>query len=343
MESPDMESPERIAALEARLAETILELSTVRNAQAGQDAEMDRLNRRVWATWTLAVLACIVAFVLGGQRESVAQTFGVTLQQLASRMSTVEAQIASVAIRTATLESKTQDMSRITDPNTGMATVQFSGVNVQIVNGSGITFTSNGVGNLIIGYNEKRPPLLGEDIRSGSHYLVVGQNNNYTSYGGIIAGLRNSAIAPWATVTGGTTNTASGEGASVTGGSANTASGSYSSITGGNLNHASGDRAVITGGEANISVGLVTTIMGSTSNTASGGGAVVCGGSGNVGRGWLSSIIGGKENLSAGENSSVTGGYFNRADGELSTVSGGSQRTVNSQYDWRAGGLFQDN
>src|SRR5258705_97292 len=33
-------------------------------------------------------------------------------------------------------------------------TIRFSGVNVQIVNGLGATETVNGVGNLIVGYNE---------------------------------------------------------------------------------------------------------------------------------------------------------------------------------------------
>jgi len=33
-----------------------------------------------------------------------------------------------------------------------------TGVNVQIVNGEGSTETANGLGNLIIGYNEERGP-----------------------------------------------------------------------------------------------------------------------------------------------------------------------------------------
>jgi hypothetical protein len=46
-------------------------------------------------------------------------------------------------------------------------TIRFHGVNVQIMNGSGMTGGMvDGLGNLIVGYNELR--LAGND-RSGSH------------------------------------------------------------------------------------------------------------------------------------------------------------------------------
>jgi hypothetical protein len=57
----------------------------------------------------------------------------------------------------------------------GKATVQFSGVNVQIVNGLKLTATTNGAGNLVIGYDESF------GTQTGSHNLVLGTSQSYTS------------------------------------------------------------------------------------------------------------------------------------------------------------------
>lgn len=64
----------------------------------------------------------------------------------------------------------------------GKATVQFSGVNVQIIDGSGSTSTVNGTGNLVLGYDD----TLG--TQTGSHDLILGENQSYTSYGEIVGG-----------------------------------------------------------------------------------------------------------------------------------------------------------
>src|SRR3712207_7496934 len=52
-----------------------------------------------------------------------------------------------------------------------------SGANLNIVNGLNDTQSANGLGNLIIGYNEARQ--VGNQ-RGGSHNLVIGQESNYT-------------------------------------------------------------------------------------------------------------------------------------------------------------------
>lgn len=59
------------------------------------------------------------------------------------------------------------------------------------MSGSGSTEgTVNGRGNLIVGYNER---LVGDtNIRTGSHNLVVGAFNNYSSYGGQVIGYNNT-------------------------------------------------------------------------------------------------------------------------------------------------------
>ena len=127
-------------------------------------------------------------------------------------------------------------------------TISFHGANVRIVNGSGSTDGAvDGTGNLIVGYNELRLSPEPND-RSGSHNLVVGKEHNFNSFGGLVAGLRNTLSANHSSVSGGRDNTASGYYSSVSGGSSNTASGSRSSVSGGAANTASGSRSSVSGG-----------------------------------------------------------------------------------------------
>ncbi|MBI4586074.1 MAG: hypothetical protein HY717_18855 [Planctomycetes bacterium] len=106
----------------------------------------------------------------------------------------------------------------------------FEGVNIQILNGLGETGTFNGSGNLILGYQE---PLPDANKRGGSHNLILGMENNYTSFGGIVGGIGNSAAGPFSSVLGGQANQAIGQGSVVTGGSGNTSAGLNSSLVGG--------------------------------------------------------------------------------------------------------------
>ena len=81
-------------------------------------------------------------------------------------------------------------------------TVQFSGVNLQVINGSGsesdITGTGMGTGNLIIGYDET------PGTQTGSHNLLLGgPSNSYTSFGGIIGGFSNKIPNSYASILGG--------------------------------------------------------------------------------------------------------------------------------------------
>ena len=79
----------------------------------------------------------------------------------------------------------------------------FSGCNVQIVNGEGDTETTNELGNLIVGYNKNE---FGAS-RSGSHNLVVGDHHEYSSFGGFVAGVANTIVGQYASVSGGEGNT----------------------------------------------------------------------------------------------------------------------------------------
>ena len=126
------------------------------------------------------------------------------------------------------IETKTADMSivHLTYDGTSYKTVRFSHVNVQIVNGTGATNSSSngyvigeGLGNLIIGYNEEaNNTQVSPSQRTGYHNLIVGKRNDYTSYGGVVFGRFNRITAKYATVTGGYDNVASKPYSSISGG-----------------------------------------------------------------------------------------------------------------------------
>ena len=200
----------------------------------------------------------------------------------------------------------------------GKATVRFSAVNVQILNGAGSTTTVNGEGNLVLGYDESPGP------QTGSHDLVLGNHQKFSSYGGIIAGRHANALSgPFADVFG-FGNTAAASESSVTGGLGNAASGTYSTVGGGDLNTAGGSASSISGGCNNLtgpgtpsgagcgSVG-VESILGGYRNTATGASATVGGGTANSSSGVVSSVSGGEFNLASDPISSIVGGCDNLA------------------------------
>ncbi len=126
------------------------------------------------------------------------------------------------------IETKTADMSivQLTYEGTSYKTVRFSHVNVQIVNGTGATdraengmLLGEGLGNLIIGYNEQAPDTnVHPSLRTGFHNLIIGKVNNYTSYGGAVFGEGNRITKKFATVTGGYDNAATKPYSSISGG-----------------------------------------------------------------------------------------------------------------------------
>jgi hypothetical protein len=163
----------------------------------------------------------------------------------------------------------------------GMNLVRFAGVNIQLVNGTGQTDTVNGRGNLIIGYDlprtngtyfcctsfcsdgqypdqetcEATGQTWAVSHKTGSHYLVIADRNNYAQYGGLVVGTYNTSTGPAASVTGGRENTASGHYASVSGGEWNAASGFFASVSGGDRNTASGSCAHVSGGYQHSATG----------------------------------------------------------------------------------------
>jgi len=254
-------------------------------------------------------------------------------------------------------------------------TLRISGANLQVVNGLGMTESLNGLGNLIVGYNELGNPT-GDD-RTGSHNLIVGLEQSHSSYGGLAIGSRNAISGPFASVSGGRLNTASGFSssitggygsratglfASVTGGRSNAAEGTQSSVSGGSFNTASGERSSVSAGYQNIADGFAASVSGGSYNTASGGssyfgpGGSVSGGRSNTASGYGNSVSGGYGNLASGAFCSVSGGKANTANaggvyicspvaycvyGGYASVSGGNNRAALGYYNWAAGSLLE--
>jgi hypothetical protein len=274
-----------------------------------------------------------------------------------------------LAQRVAALESLLKHVSREGKE------IFITGANLHLVNGLGSTDCGeqvgepipdcpNGLGNLIVGYNESRAPSTGEDnIRTGSHNVVVGQWHNFSSFGGLVVGAFNTISGDFAIVSGGN-NTASGELAVVSGGTGNTASEFEAVVSGGIGNTASGFEAVVSGGSANTASGIAATVSGGGfvgggtgdvpfiggGNEASGMLAVVSGGSANTASGGFAVVSGGggdpetdkAGNTASGHFAVVSGGQGNTASGVRSVVSGGRNRTAEGEFDWVAGSLVED-
>jgi hypothetical protein len=158
--------------------------------------------------------------------------------------------------------------------------VIFSGANVHVRSGdsSRNSFTRNGLGNLVVGYNE--PSGEPDAERSGSHNLVVGPNHRYNFGVGFVTGFASRLGGDAASVSGGAFNNAGAEFSSVSAGSNNWATGMYSSVSGGNGNTASGNTAAISAGGGNQATGDLSSVAGGANNTASGLFSTVGGGSG---------------------------------------------------------------
>jgi hypothetical protein len=179
-------------------------------------------------------------------------------------------------------------------------TIRFTGVNVQVVSGSGNTTAKvNGTGNLVIGYDESPGP------QTGSHNLILGAGQAFTSYGSIVAGLDNSASGAYSAVLG-YRNHAVGTAATVTGGSAGSASGSFSSVTGGFANRASSSYGSVSGGCENLAGAGTLTSSGYCDNPYF---QSVSGGYGNNADGPQSSVSGGTRGTASGTDSSILGGF----------------------------------
>lgn len=128
-------------------------------------------------------------------------------------------------------------------------TLLVKGVNVQIVNGTGVSLSTNGLGNLILGYNEYQGG--DQDNRTGSHNIISGTRNNFTKACGINIGFENELNGDMASLISTENSGVSGRISNITGGYLNTVIGQGSAITSGTLCTNWGDNSHICGGDQN--------------------------------------------------------------------------------------------
>ncbi|HVK04399.1 MAG TPA: hypothetical protein VM490_13055 [Armatimonadaceae bacterium] len=190
---------------------------------------------------------------LEAQNQAQAQQIAALLAALAQETAARQSADAALANRASALENKTQYLS-VSGTDT-----YFTGTNVHIRNGLGATNGNpanplstaptqvNGLGNLIVGYNAD----FGFNNTSGSHNLVMGDANSFSSFAAIVAGQDNRASAPYASALGGRSNQAQGPYSAIVGGAFNITDGNTASILGGNANRASDIDAVVCGGSGN--------------------------------------------------------------------------------------------
>ncbi len=277
-----------------------------------------------------------------------------TVTNLQSKVTSLESERASQQATINTLQNNSvlalNGYLRLETDSRGYATARFDAVNVQVTNGTPINVHGpsalNGLGNLIVGYNsdatsgtllcnlgsdytaqpacELAGGVWGFNFKTGSHNLVVGEKNSYSSHAGVVAGDGNR-ITGLGSVAFGNLNTASGLYSSVSGGYTGTASGANSSVSGGYLSAASGTASSISGGYLSAATGYYSSVFGGALNTASGN---------------YSSVSGGYSNTADGFTSSISGGFGNTASGNYSSISGGTGGSVSGEYDWRGGSSY---
>jgi hypothetical protein len=155
-----------------------------------------------------------------------------SLQAAQTQIQTMQAQITALESRPAGGSGGIPDLEKYVsiNPNT-LNGVQgphliFKGVNVHVQSGSGTTVDTTGLGNLIVGYNEAVQNGTGLN-RLGSHNLVGGQMNAFSSSGGLVFGSNNTLAGRYAAILGGEQNNATGWYSTVYGGQFNNSISNY--------------------------------------------------------------------------------------------------------------------
>jgi hypothetical protein len=240
---------------------------------------------------------------------------GSTYKQVAS-----QSDLTAAEARVSALEAVLAGVTRTTV--NGQPTIRFSGANVQIVNGSGATNTTNGKGNLILGYDET------PRAQTGSHNLVLGLDQSLTSWGSVVGGAHNTSTGPVEALFGGW-NRAVANYAAVTGGYGNFASSRLSSISGG-CENVTGTGTIKPDGYCQDPAQSTTleSISGGSHGSAVGQDSSISGGDHNTASAVWSSIAGGDANITHGDTATIAGGRFNNNSGDFAALLGGNAITL---------------
>ncbi|MBT3230219.1 hypothetical protein HN358_00335 [Candidatus Uhrbacteria bacterium] len=280
------------------------------------------------------------------------------IQCLQDGQDALEAENAALQARLDDLEAWYDELNDVmyVDVNND---VIFEGTNVYVQKGWGDTWgDGNGLGNLIIGYNE-----LGSSspIRTGSHNLIIGPYHSYTSYGSIVQGRQNESHGAYSFLLGGSQNvvefyatnsgilaglnntiTGYGDFSAIVSGGDNILTAERTVAIGGFYNEVTGPAGVAINGYRSFVTGHRATTVGGRDLEASGTNSLALGGDDNVASGVYSATLGGMRNQASGGTSVVSGGYDNRAIGSWSTVNGGNENDASGTSSTVLGGFHND-
>lgn len=179
-------------------------------------------SKQILLTAALAIMSAFTAHTANAQTVT---TQAAKAPSLESQIAVLQTQVAGLQRLVATLQQSSvfalAPFVRVdVNPKDGVIgpNVVFSGVNIHIQNGAGATYLANGLGNLIIGYDEFPGPLDEQRVwrqgdRSGSHNLVLGGKNRFTnlSVASIVTGFENIVDGPSGMMLGGAVNVDSGQ------------------------------------------------------------------------------------------------------------------------------------
>ncbi|HVX34096.1 MAG TPA: hypothetical protein VHA80_13235 [Solirubrobacterales bacterium] len=216
---------------------------------------------------------------------------GATDPGIGQRLAALEAENKSLAER---LDGATARVAALEGTFAGVTregtTLKFSGMNLQVLSGAGSQTATNGLGNVIIGYDEEPAE------QSGSNNLVMGTvGQGFDSTGGILGGLGNFMGGEDQFVSG-AENEATGAVAAIVGGDRNKVLGSGATAVSGVLNEI-GEGAAFTaavGGTGDtLNTGHFGVTIGGARNEVTGEGAVAAAGSENTAAGQFSFARGG--------------------------------------------------
>ena len=193
--------------------------------------------------------------------------------------------------------------------------LRISGVNLQLLDGSGKTDSKTGKGNLILGYNET------PGAQTGSHNVIVGDSHTATGY----ASRRSPATrtSPRATTSCSAASATSPPASTrpITGGYNNTASGTYGAVAGGGGNLAGAIAGSVSGGCGNVA-GTGTSTKESTCSPED----------------RFQSVSGGTFNKARTSSASISGGCGNEV-GTVQPVETQCEALLGTRFQWMGGGV----
>ena len=102
------------------------------------------------------------------------------VQRMSQELADTRLQLTATQAEVAEIKDNTvlelDGLLRLTQDQNGFSTVRLSGVNLQVVNGEGVTDSINGLGNVVIGYNTNNESFID---RQGSHNIILGDDQAY--------------------------------------------------------------------------------------------------------------------------------------------------------------------